>query len=60
MHVAMLVHSSLPYAVTIASGLLMVRLGAALGQLEPKRRIRWCAACHQRVSDDGCGCQRRL
>ena len=59
MHVALLVHSSLPYAVTIASGLLMVRLGAAMRQLEPKRRIRWCAACHQRVTDHGCGCQHR-
>jgi len=42
--VAALVHGSTLYATTIAAGLLMVRLGSIMRQVESKDRARWCAS----------------
>jgi len=56
--VAALVHGSTLYATTIAAGLLMVRLGSIMRQVESKDRARWCASCHRRISGRSCRCSR--
>jgi hypothetical protein len=53
---ATLVNSPLSYALTVAAGLLMVRIGSALQKVESKHRIRWCASCHRRMSGRSCSC----
>jgi hypothetical protein len=55
MHAA-LSNSSLPYALTVAAGLLMVRIASAMQKVESKHRIRWCASCHRRMSGRSCNC----
>jgi hypothetical protein len=49
-------HTSAPYAATIAAGLVMVRLGSVWGRIESRCRSRWCASCHRLITGRGCGC----
>jgi hypothetical protein len=53
-----LLHASVPYATTIAAGLVMVRLGSVWGRVESRYRARWCGSCHRRITGRGCACTR--
>jgi hypothetical protein len=56
MNNALLLHTSTPFMVTIASGLLMVRLGSIMKRVESRDRARWCGSCHRRISGRRCTC----
>jgi hypothetical protein len=53
-----LLYASAPSAATIATGLVMVRLGFVWGVVESRYRTRWCASCHRRVTGRVCRCGR--
>jgi hypothetical protein len=47
------------YAACAVAGLLMVKAGSVKHLVESKQRVRWCAACHRRITDGRCGCSAR-
>ena len=51
-----ILHLTVVATLTAFAGTQMVRIGQKLRALEMRRRDRWCAACHRRVTAGRCGC----